>query len=187
MGTLDDACDIIKKQEKWILSGLAQIPRSIYFEVGAEIPIFGIPHAICHFPNDYGGVWLTSTKICVTGRPEHVARRIHDWFRREARKRIQPIAAEKARILGLTIGRITIKDTKTRWGSCSIKGNLNFSWRILLMPREVFEYIIVHEVAHLREQNHGKEFWRLVQHMHPGLDRSRRWLKEHSQELYRIG
>tara|TARA_B100000029_G_scaffold85050_1_gene75633 strand:+ start:2938 stop:3636 length:699 start_codon:yes stop_codon:yes gene_type:complete len=187
LGTLDDVLDIVAKQEKWVQSRLAQVSVSIPFEAGAEIPIFGVPHEICHFPNDYGGVWLTSGKLCVTGRTEHVARRIHDWFRREAKVQIRPVAEAKARILRSNIGRVTIKDTRTRWGSCSAKGNLNFSWRIVLMPRKVFEYIIIHEVAHLREQNHGKEFWKLVQLMDPNFDHSRLWLQKYGEKLYRIG
>ena len=119
LGTLDDVLDIVAKQEKWVHSRLAQVSVSKPFEAGAESPIFGVPHEICHFPNDYGGVWLTSGKLCVTGRTEHVARRIHDWFRREAKVQIRPVAEAKARILRSNIGRVTIKDTRPRWGACS--------------------------------------------------------------------
>ncbi|MBL95685.1 MAG: hypothetical protein CMF70_10330 [Magnetovibrio sp.] len=108
-------------------------------------------------------------------------------FEEKRKVQIRPIAEAKARILRSNIGRVTIKDTRTRWGSCSAKGNLNFSWRILLMPKKVFEYIIIHEVAHLREQNHGKEFWKLVQFMHPNFDHSRLWLKKYGEKLHRIG
>ena len=78
---------------------------------------------------------------------------------------------------------LSVRDPKTRWGSCSGRGNLSFSWRLLLAPEQVLEYVVVHELLHLREHNHSKRFWRLVEAAYPGWQEQARWLREHGQEL----
>lgn len=85
----------------------------------------------------------------------------------------------EAQRLGLQYGRFTIRDQRTRWGSCSRMGNLSFSWRLLAAPAEVLEYVIVHELCHLREPSHQKPFWRLLEAVRPGWQEHARWLREH--------
>ena len=80
-----------------------------------------------------------------------------------------------------------MRDTKSRWGSCSSKGNLSFSWRLIFAPEEVVDYVVAHEVAHLAEMNHGPRFWRLVETLMPGYARHRRWLDRHRAELLAYG
>lgn len=81
--------------------------------------------------------------------------------------------------------RITIRDQKTRWGSCSSKGNLNFNWRLILMPEEILDYVVVHELAHLKEMNHSQTFWAVVERTLPDYKVRRKWLKEHGPEYMR--
>ena len=85
--------------------------------------------------------------------------------------------------MGVDYGRITVRDQRTRWGSCSAKGNLNFNWRLILAPGEVLDYVVVHELAHRREMNHSKRFWSLVEMVLPDYERRRRWLKENGEAL----
>jgi len=80
-----------------------------------------------------------------------------------------------------------VRDTTTRWGSCSASGNLAFSWRLIMAPEDVLHYVVAHEVAHLAEMNHGPRFWRLVEKLAPGADRQRDWLNRHRARLLRIG
>lgn len=105
------------------------------------------------------------------------------WYRREARRRITEIAGREAARLGLEYAAIAIRDQRTRWGSCSRRGTLSFSWRLLLAPAEVLEYVVVHELCHLREPNHSQAFWRVLDAARPGWRAQAGWLREHGQEL----
>lgn len=90
-----------------------------------------------------------------------------------------------ARIMGVTFGRISIREQKTRWGSCSSKGNLNFNWRLIFAPEEVLDYIVVHELAHRREMNHSKAFYAIVENVLPDYKARRKWLREHGDSLWK--
>ena len=107
--------------------------------------------------------------------------------RREARARISLIAQSEAAALGVTYSRLTVRDQRSRWGSCSSKGALNFNWRLVLAPHDVLDYVVVHEICHLAELNHGPRFWRLVEKLAPDWRRQRAWLAYHRAELLRYG
>jgi hypothetical protein len=106
------------------------------------------------------------------------------WYRREARRAIAPVVEREAARLGLEFSSVAIRDQRTRWGSCSPKRNLSFSWRLVLAPPGVLEYVVVHELLHLREPNHSKGFWRLLDAALPGWQEQARWLRDHGQELH---
>lgn len=89
-----------------------------------------------------------------------------------------------ARIMNVSYGRISIREQKTRWGSCSSKGNLNFNWRLILAPEEVLDYVVVHELAHRREMNHSKAFYAVVESVLPDYRTARSWLREHGDSLW---
>ena len=93
----------------------------------------------------------------------------------------------KATQAGLRVGRITVKDTRSRWGSCAANGNLAFSWRLVMAPRFVQDYVAAHEVAHLRHMNHGPRFWSLVSNLSPHTDVAVEWLRVHGPRLLRVG
>ncbi|HZT16272.1 MAG TPA: M48 family metallopeptidase [Gaiellaceae bacterium] len=103
--------------------------------------------------------------------------------RREARARIELIAQSEAAALGVAYRRLTIRDQVSRWGSCSSAGALSFNWRLVLAPHDVLDYVVVHEVCHLVEHNHGARFWRLVERRRPGYRESKAWLDEHGWEI----
>jgi len=103
--------------------------------------------------------------------------------RREARARISLIAQSEAAALGVAYSRLTVRDQVTRWGSCSSKGALSFNWRLVLAPHDVLEYVVVHEVCHLVELNHGPRFWKLVERRRPDYRASKRWLDDHGWEI----
>jgi hypothetical protein len=103
--------------------------------------------------------------------------------RREARARISLIAQSEAAALGVTYSRLTMRNQRSRWGSCSSRGALSFNWRLVLAPHDVLDYVVVHEVCHLVELNHGTGFWRLVEQRRPGYRDPKRWLDEHGWEI----
>ncbi len=103
--------------------------------------------------------------------------------RREAHARISLIAQSEAAALGVAYTRLTLRDQRSRWGSCSSKGALSFNWRLVLAPHDVLDYVVVHEVCHLVEHHHGAAFWRLVEQRRPDYLESKRWLDEHGWEL----
>jgi predicted metal-dependent hydrolase len=122
--------------------------------------------------------------VAVGGGNQEAAAALVRWYRREARQRIVEVAEREARRLGLNFRSVAIRDQRTRWGSCSRAGNLSFSWRLMVAPPEVLEYVVVHELCHLREPRHSKPFWRLLEAARPGWQEQARWLREHGQELH---
>jgi predicted metal-dependent hydrolase len=116
-----------------------------------------------------------------------MARRVRDWLKQEARMRISELARQKATLIGKTVRQVSVRDTSSRWGSCSHAGNLSFSWRLILAPYEVFDYVVSHEVAHLQEFNHSDAFWAVVEQLSPGHERWRHWLAAHGPRLYAYG
>jgi predicted metal-dependent hydrolase len=113
---------------------------------------------------------------------------VERWYREEARRTIAAVVARESRRLGVRPGRIGIRDPRTRWGSCSSAGNLSFSWRLVIAPAEVLEYVVVHELCHLREHNHSKRFYALLDEARPGWREQAAWLREFGPELqgYRV-
>jgi len=112
-----------------------------------------------------------------------LARSLDAWYRRMAGEIFPIRVADAAARMGLTYGRIACRNQRTRWGSCSSKRNLNFNIRLVMAPLEVLDYLVVHELAHLREMNHSPRFWALVDRYCPERKRHQRWLKEHGAEL----
>lgn len=105
------------------------------------------------------------------------------WYRREAQRIIPDRVAALASALGYRYGRITIRDQRTRWGSCSARGNLNFNWRLVMAPPEVLDYVSLHELCHLQELNHSPRFWRLVGRVCPQYQTYRLWLRQYGPHL----
>lgn len=125
---------------------------------------------------------LSDGRLVLSGPDGEAA--VRRWYRREARRRIKDVLVREARRLGLEYRSLAIRDPGTRWGSCSRKGNLSFSWRLAAAPPEVMEYVVVHELCHLQEPTHQKPFWRLLSAVRPGWQEHAHWLREHGQELH---
>ena len=113
---------------------------------------------------------------------ENSRREITEQERREGIERAKQILPARiqyyAKIMGVTYGKVTLREQETRWGSCSSKGNLNFNWKLALMPDEILDYVVVHELAHRMEMNHSDKFWKIVENVLPDYRERRKWLKE---------
>lgn len=176
----------------WIASRLAKVPDRVLFEPGALVPLRGMPHRIVHWSSvrgvtragrDNGGEPI----IAVAGEAAHVARRVRDFLEAEAKRDFAAAVKKHTAQLGVVARRITVRDTKSRWGSCSANGALNFSWRLVMAPPFVLDYLAAHEVAHLRELNHSPRFWKLTYQLCPRTDEAEAWLKTYGSALHRIG
>ncbi|MBX7198084.1 MAG: M48 family metallopeptidase [Rhodospirillaceae bacterium] len=146
----------------WIEDRLADLPPRIVFKDGVSLPYLGVDHIIRHAPEARRGVWREDGVIFVSGAPEHLSRRVTDWLKTEAKSLIGPRARGMAEALGCKVARVTVRDTRSRWGSCSADGKLSFSWRLILAPEAILTYVAAHEVAHLKYLDHSKAFWRTV-------------------------
>jgi predicted metal-dependent hydrolase len=115
--------------------------------------------------------------------PLWVLAALEAWLREQARQELRKRVELWSRAMGVQPGRITIRDQQTRWGSCSTAGNLNFSWRLVMAPLPVLEYVVIHELAHLREHNHSPAFWATVEEHCPQYVEHKRWLREEGPRL----
>ncbi|MFE1598028.1 M48 family metallopeptidase [Methylobacterium sp. ID0610] len=176
----------------WIAARVATVPARVALEPGALVPLRGVPHRILHWSVGTGATVATrdadeSPIIAVSGQPPHVGRRVRDFLEAEARIDLREAVTRHARALGRAPKRLTVRDTRSRWGSCSAQGHLNFSWRLILAPTFVLDYLAAHEVAHLAEMNHSDRFWTLLDRLYPRVEEAERWLKRHGTELHRYG
>lgn len=182
-----EGLDFVRSRSRWLLDRLAALPPHVPFRPGEILPLRGEPHRIAHAPHGRRGVWAEDGEICVSGNAEHLARRLHDWLRREARAAIVPHVRDKAARLGRAPGRISVRDQRSRWGSCAANGNLSFNWRLILAPDRVLDYVVAHEVGHLAVPNHSAAFWATVGRLSPYVDDGRAWLRRNGDRLFRYG
>lgn len=129
---------------------------------------------------------LLADAVQVIGpEPDARAAALDRWYRAEAREAVGRAVEEEGSRLGLAPASLAIRDTRSRWGSCSARGTLSFSWRLVVAPPAVLRYVVVHELCHLRELNHSPRFWRLLDDAAPGWQRDAAWLRRHGEELLR--
>lgn len=171
----------------WVAERLARLPGPLEIADGACVMLGGQPHRVRHVPGGRGGAWLEAGEIRVAGDVEFLPRRVRDLLRGEAARRLGALAAERAAATGLRPRRVVVKDTRTRWGSCTADGTLMFCWRLVMAPPEVQHYVVAHEVAHLRHMNHRAEFWALVEALTPHRRAAMRWLAAEGAGLLRVG
>jgi predicted metal-dependent hydrolase len=178
---------LLNDNAAWVAARLAALPDAVRFEAGASVRIDGTDHPIRHAPGARGGAWLEDGALHVAGDPAFMSRRVHDFLRAEARRRFSGQALVKAHGAGVTAKRVTVKDTRTRWGSCSAEGVLMFCWRLVMAPPFVQDYVVAHEVAHLRHLNHSAAFWALTDTLSPHREQAVAWLHQEGPRLLRTG
>lgn len=178
---------MVHRKADWLLDHLKTLAPRRPFADGVTVPLLGEVHIIRHRPDVRGVVYREAGALVVCGRAEHLGRRLTDWLKAEARREFAMRARVKAMALGARMGRITVRDTRSRWGSCSAGGNLSFCWRLIFAPVFVVDYVIAHEVAHLRVRNHGPRFWQTVAGLTDDVEGARAWLNRHGESLHRFG
>ena len=191
-GTLAEAKDFAQRHGGWIAARLGRLPKAAPFHPGTVMPLRGVPHRIVHRPGVRGTVWPEMRDsgeriLCVAGGLDHIERRVSDYLKREARNDLQKAAQSYAAALGVRVKRLSIRDQSSRWGSCTSAGSLSFSWRLILAPPFVLDYLAAHEVAHLVEMNHSPRFWRVVARVCDHVERAKKWLDTSGNDLHRYG
>ncbi|MCY3752967.1 MAG: SprT family zinc-dependent metalloprotease [Alphaproteobacteria bacterium] len=176
----------LKSRGEWIEARLRDTPEPVPFRPGAAVPFRGRSRLICVVPGLRDPLRVEEDRILLA-TAAGCERLVEGWLRREARLAFEEAAARHAAALGVEPGGISIRDQKTRWGSASAAGRLNFNWRAVMAPPFVLDYLAAHEVAHLREMNHGPRFWSLCRRLCPETDAAERWLKAEGPGLHRYG
>lgn len=183
---------LLKDNAVWVMQRLAALPTAVRFEDGATVSLAGGQYRIRHVgaasaSTRRGAVWLKDGEIHVAGDGAFLRRRVTDFLRAEAHRRLSALVVDKAKSAQLRASRVTVKDTRTRWGSCTANGALAFSWRLVMAPLFVQDYVVAHEVAHLRHMNHGPAFWKLVEVLSPHVRPAAAWLRDEGARLLRVG
>ncbi len=184
---ISEAWEFAQTKTEWLQNRLVGIRRPVPFADGATFPFLGSELRIRRLEGRYAPIRRIDGELLVTTTTDRLPARIHRWLRAQASDEIKWRVADKAGLLGHPCKRITIRDQHTRWGSCSGSGNLNFSWRLILAPENVLDYVVAHEVAHLAEMNHGKRFWNHVADLCDDPASARAWLRNHGMDLHRYG
>ncbi len=191
---LGEAGHFLSRNLEWVRERLDSLPRPVPFSDGALMPLRGDFHRLTFTRNrNANGVvqrlcaGVAVPELHVSGRSEHAPRRLRDWLFEEARRDLDARALHHARNLGVAPKRIAVRDQATRWGSCSTTGVLSFSWRLILAPARILDYVAAHEVAHLKEMNHGPRFWALVERTMPAMQEAKGWLQLYGLDLHRYG
>ena len=178
------------RHQDWLEQRLAKVPRRPNVRPGIKLPIRGVPHRIVHEPGTRGTVTASKKTgeplLIVHGEREHLSRRITDFLKRQAKRDIEALVEKHTTAIRKRAKAIRYRDTVSRWGSCTSEGNLSFSWRIMMAPPAVIDYLVAHEVAHLKEMNHGAKFWTLCEKLCPETERCRAWLKRNGGALQAI-
>jgi len=180
--TLRTALAFLTERQAWLTQAVAGLEAPIPVATGTALPVEGVPliltPAAVRAPRIDG-----DTLLVPQTRP--VAANALAFLRHLARDRLASRIAVHATALGRDAGRLTLRDTRSRWGSCTASGDLMFSWRLVMAPPRILEYVAAHEVAHLAQMNHSPAFWAEVGRLFPAHVEARRWLKTQGSTLHR--
>ncbi len=184
---LPEAIDFARTRARWIVRQLDEAGGATPFAGGVVFPLRGIPTEIVEDGGPRAGVRLEGARLLAGGAAAHVNRRVTDWLKLQARQTLAERADHYAAMLGKKRGAISIRDTRSRWGSCGPDGSLSFSWRLILAPPAILDYVAAHECAHLVHHNHSPAYWRVLRGLGIDARAARDWFALNGQELYRYG
>jgi len=171
------------EKENWLRSQQRNQSSIVKVDVGTRIPLAGRERLICSGTGRR--IVATDDALHVPGPPETAPRRLLGHLKQVARADLAAASDYYAQKLGQSYARLSIRDTRSRWGSCSSQRGLMYSWRLVMAPPAVSTYVAAHEVAHLAEMNHSASFWRLVQDLYGDYQAPRNWLRENGHDLHR--
>ncbi|MGB3624989.1 MAG: SprT family zinc-dependent metalloprotease [Henriciella sp.] len=183
-----DAARFASERIGWIESRLALLPDQIRLAPGDRFQLFGRDCVISLEGEGRRASLIEGDPLVLSlpGDSDTVGRRAERFLKTLAKQELTAAVEAYCGELGVDVRRVTVKDTRSRWGSCTSDGRLAFSWRLIMAPREVLEYVAAHECAHLLEMNHSSRFWAHVERCRPAWKRERSWLKRHGSKLHAV-
>lgn len=184
---LTDAIDFARTRAHWISKELEAGAVARPFAAGEVFPYRGAPIVIETSGRMRDGVRLERGKLIAGGEARHVNRRVTEWLRSEAKTALTERVDHYAALLGRRRGPIAIRDTRSRWGSCARDGAMSFSWRLIMAPPEILDYVAAHECAHLVYLNHSADYWRTLQSLKVNVRVAREWFTLHGPSLHAYG
>lgn len=186
----DEIEAFVEKNRSWVAARLGRMPARMIIEEGSTIPYRGIDHKIVSSGKLRGLVESRTQDdmptLIVPGEGDTIRRKLVGWLKQEARRELDAAVMRHCEQIGVRPKRLRITDTTSRWGSCSSTRTLSFSWRIIMAPPEILDYLAAHEVAHLVEMNHSKKFWALTRRLCPETDKHKSWLRVHGARLHAV-
>lgn len=174
----------LRERESWLRGHLAQMTPEVQARLGAAVPFRG-----ADLPLVAGNVKravLRDGVLVLPDQPDMAGTRVAAFLKLRARDALAGASDRYAAALGKPYGRMTLRDTRSRWGSCSSAGDLMYSWRLVMAPPQVLDYVAAHEVAHLAHMDHSPRFWAVVERLFPDHKACRRWLRDHGNSLHRV-
>lgn len=189
-GSLREARAFLDRHAGWLLAEMDKLPKARPIVDGGMIPLRGVNHRVHHALLRRGTVsieTLDGPTLVVAGAKEHLRRRVIDFLKREAKRDLDAAVTRHSLALEIRPSAVRLRDQTSRWGSCSATGHLSFSWRLVMAPPFVLDYLAAHEVAHLKEMNHSRRFWRLCETLCPATRQARAWLNTHGAQLHAYG
>ncbi len=182
-----EAMAFARAQEGWIRETLADLPQRAGVSIGSLVPVEG--RLLQLAPGTGRAVRVEGDSLLIPGDPAQAGARAGAFLRALARDRLVAASDRYAAMIGRRVARVTLRDTRSRWGSCAQDGALMYSWRLIMAPASVLDYVAAHEVAHMEQMNHSPAYWAVVDRLYPGWQVQRKWLHAEGQALhqYRFG
>ena len=174
--------DFLDSKAEWILANHKHIER-IIVDDGASVPVLGKPHVIG--TTNMRKISVVDDQILVPQHRSSIGAQVQGVLKSLARDHLAQASDRYAQRLGHSYQSLRLRDTRSRWGSCSSDGHLMYSWRLVMAPRGVLNYVAAHEVAHLVEMNHSKSFWSVVYDIYGDYEQPRDWLRTSGNQLHR--
>ncbi|MFZ5922567.1 MAG: M48 family metallopeptidase [Chloroflexota bacterium] len=186
--TLKQIRAVVERHTAWVearMKEMESLPAPRTFTGGSGLPYLGQDYPLRLAPGPGSGLRFDGDSFTLTdGAAARAASLFEAWYRRQARKVFTERVRHFAAGHGFEYGKLRISSARTRWGSCSSQGTLSFTWRLVLAPPEVVDYVVVHELVHLRVKNHSPDFWRAVEAILPDYKSRRKWLKANGESLH---
>ena len=173
--------EFARAQEAWLRAALARMSLPEVVGIGTVLPVEG--QLLVVVAGAGRGVRVEGETLVVAGDPAQAGARVAGFLKAQARGRLVVASRHYAALLGVGFTGVTLRDTRSRWGSCSATGGLMYSWRLIMAPPPVLTYVAAHEVAHRVQMNHSPAFWDVVEQIYPGWQGQRRWLHHEGQAL----
>ncbi len=178
-----EALSFLERHRGWLAAALAKQQAAIPVQSGSHLPIDGVERLIVAQEGPRRAPLIIDERLVVQGRGAP-GPRVAAWLKERTRERIGTLAHHYARELGRELRGVAVKDTRSRWGSCSTAGRINLSWRLAMAPPEIQDYVAAHEAAHLVEMNHSDRYWRVLAGLMPDYAERRGWLRAEGRKLH---